>query len=159
MSALSKVTVSRSPTELSIQLPGDGSYLPHIREFIVDLARKTGFSEEEIARIEMSVDEACSNVIEHAYSADKQWHLQHRDPEIRLAIHAADDQLVIEINDHGQHFDFAAYQPTDIQAHAHDMQTGGYGIAIMRQFMDEVTFSSSDATGNTLRLVKYLKKP
>ena len=38
------------------------------------------------------------------------------------------------------------------------MKTNGYGIAIMREFMDEVTYSSSDATGNTLRLVKYLKK-
>jgi len=159
MPALSKVKVNRTANELSIQLPGDGSYLAHIREFIVDLARRIGFPEEEIARIEMAVDEACANVVEHAYSADKQWHLQHRDPEIRLAIHATDEQLVIEINDHGQRFDFAAYQPASIQAHAHNMQTGGYGIAIMRQFMDEVTFSSSDATGNTLRLVKYLKKP
>ena len=158
MAAHPKVTVNRTANALSIHLPGDVTYLAHIREFIVDLARKTGFPEEEIARIEMSVDEACSNVIEHAYSANKQWHWQHRDPEIRLAIHVADDQLVIEINDHGQHFDFAAYQPTDTAAHAHDMQTGGYGIAIMRQFMDEVTFSSSDANGNTLRLVKYLQR-
>lgn len=158
MPALSKVKVNRSANALSIQLPGDGSYLAHIREFIVDLARRIGFPEEEIARIEMAVDEACANVVEHAYSADKQWHLQHRDPEIRLAIHATDDRFVIEINDHGQRFDFAAYQPANVQAHAHNMQTGGYGIAIMRQFMDEVTFSSSDATGNTLRLVKYLKK-
>ena len=154
----SRVKVNRGANALSIELPGDVSYLAHIREFIVDLARKTGFSEEEIARIEMSVDEACSNVIEHAYSADKQWHRQHDDPEIRLAISVTDDQLVIEINDHGQHFDFAAYRPTDIQTHVTDMQTGGYGIAIMRQFMDEVTYSSSAATGNTLRLVKYLKK-
>ncbi len=155
----SKVTVSRSANALSIQMPGDGSYLAHIREFIVDLARRIGFPEEEIARIEMSVDEACANVVEHAYSEGKQWRWQHRDPEIRLSIQAAEDQLVIEINDHGQHFDLAAYQPTDIQARAHDMQTGGYGIAIIRQFMDEVSYSSSDASGNTLRLVKYLKKP
>jgi anti-sigma regulatory factor (Ser/Thr protein kinase) len=38
------------------------------------------------------------------------------------------------------------------------MQPGGYGIFIMRKLMDEVQYSSSDQTGNTLRLVKYLKK-
>ena len=152
------VKVNRSDQSLSIAMPGDGSYLMHIREFIVDLARKIGFTDDDVAKIEMSVDEACSNVVEHAYDAGKQWHWQHRDPEIRLAIHAADDQLVIEINDHGQHFDFGAYQPAEPQTRAQDMQTGGYGIAIMRKFMDEVAYHSSAATGNTLRLVKYLKK-
>jgi anti-sigma regulatory factor (Ser/Thr protein kinase) len=38
------------------------------------------------------------------------------------------------------------------------MKTNGYGVHIMRQFMDEVQYSSSDQTGNTLRLVKHLKK-
>ena len=153
-----KVTVNRSANAVSIQIPGEGSSLAHIREFIVDLAQKIGFTAEDVARIEMSVDEACSNVVKHAYSADKQWRWQHRDPEIRLAIRLESNQLVIEINDHGQRFDFAGYQPADIQVRAQDMQTGGYGIAIMRQFMDEVTYSSSDATGNTLRLVKHLNK-
>ena len=59
---------------------------------------------------------------------------------------------------HGQRFDFTAYRPDDIEARLREMKSGGYGISIMRQFMDEVHYNSSDATGNTLRLVKYLKK-
>jgi serine/threonine-protein kinase RsbW len=123
-----------------------------------DLARKVGFPEDEVAKVEISVDEACSNVVKHAYAPKKQWIWQHRHPEIRLDMHLESDRVIIEIHDHGQRFDFAAYRPDAIQDRIQDMKTSGYGVAIMRQFMDEVTYSSSDATGNTLRLVKYLKK-
>ncbi|MCG3146783.1 MAG: Serine-protein kinase RsbW [Verrucomicrobiae bacterium] len=144
--------------KLSIHTPGHGSYLTYIRNFVGDLARQVGFPEEDIAKIEMSVDEACSNVVKHAYAPKKKWLWQHRHPEIRLDLQVQANQIIIEIHDHGQQFDFAAYRPDAIPERLKDMKTNGYGISIMREFMDEVTYSSSDATGNTLRLVKYLKK-
>ncbi len=145
--------------KLLIQTPGHGSYLAYIRMLVGDLARKVGFDEGEAAKIEMAVDEACSNVVRHAYSPDKAWCWQHRDPEIRLDIRVEGSHLVIEINDHGQRFDFANYRPAKMGDHLREMKPGGYGIPIMRSFMDEVQYSSNDQTGNTLRMVKYLKKP
>ena len=147
-----------SADKLFLQTPGHGSYLAYIRPIVGDLARKVGFDESEIAKIEMAVDEACSNVVKHAYSPDKEWCWQHRDPEIRLDIRTEGGSLVIEINDHGQRFDFANYRPTDMETDLREMKRGGYGIPIMRNFMDEVQYSSNDQTGNTLRMVKYLKK-
>ena len=147
-----------SADQLLIQTPGHGSYLAYIRAIVGDLARKVGFDESEAAKVEMAVDEACSNVVRHAYSPDKEWCWQQRDPEIRLDIRVEGSRLIIEINDHGQHFDFASYSLTDVENRLKEMQPGGYGIFIMRKLMDEVQYSSSDQTGNTLRLVKYLKK-
>ena len=147
-----------SDDKLFLQTPGHGSYLAYIRPIVGDLARKVGFDESEIAKIEMAVDEACSNVVKHAYSPNKEWCWQHRDPEIRLDIRTEGGSLVIEINDHGQRFDFANYRPTDMENDLREMKRGGYGIPIMRNFMDEVQYSSNDQTGNTLRMVKYLKK-
>jgi anti-sigma regulatory factor (Ser/Thr protein kinase) len=147
-----------STGKLFLETPGDGSSLGYIRSIIVDLARKVGFPEQEVARIEMAVDEACSNVVEHAYATGKEWCWQHRDPEIRLDIRTENGRLVIQINDHGQRFDFANYQPVEIEERLKQMNPSGYGIFIMRNFMDEVQYSSNDQTGNTLRLVKYLKK-
>jgi serine/threonine-protein kinase RsbW len=147
-----------SGDKLLIQTPGHGSYLAYIRAIVSDLANKVGFSQEEVAKIQMAVDEACSNVIEHAYARDKEWTWQ-RDPEIRMEVRTEQGRLVIEINDHGQRFDFANYQPLDLQHRLDNMHTGGYGILIMRNFMDEVQYLSNNETGNTLRLVKYLKKP
>jgi serine/threonine-protein kinase RsbW len=148
-----------STDKLLLQTPGQGCYLAYIRAVVGDLARKVGFDETEVAKIEMAVDEACSNIVRHAYSPDKKWCWQHRDPEIRIDIRREGSHLVIEINDHGQRFDFANYSPVEIERHLREMKPGGYGILIMRNFMDEVQYSSNDQTGNTLRMVKYLKKP
>jgi serine/threonine-protein kinase RsbW len=153
-----EILLKKSTGKLQLQTPGRGSYLPYIRAIVTDLARKVGFPEDEVAKIEMAVDEACSNVVEHAYAPNKEWRWQ-RDPEIRLNIRLEDSRLVIEINDHGESFDFASYQPKTIEDRVRAMNSGGYGIFIMRQFMDEIQYSSSAESGNTLRLVKYLKKP
>ena len=153
-----KIRRKESTDKLVLETPGHESYLAYIRPIVGDLARKVGFDDSEIAKIEMAVDEACSNVVKHAYSPDKKWCWQQRDPEIRLDIRTEGGRLVIEINDHGQRFDFANYRPTDLENHLREMKPGGYGIPIMRNFMDEVQYSSNDQTGNTLRMVKYLKK-
>jgi len=147
-----------STDKVLLQTPGHESYLAYIRAIVADLARKIGFDENEVAKVEMAVDEACSNVVRHAYSPDKKWCWQHRDPEIRLDIRREGDRLVIEINDHGQRFDFANYRSAEIEDRLREMKQGGYGLLIMRNFMDEVQYSSNDQTGNTLRMVKYLKK-
>jgi len=160
-----QVQLKKSTGKLSIKAPGHGSYLAYIRHLIGDLARKVGFPDDEVAKIEMAVDEACSNIVEHSYAgkkeatgAQKSWQWKHRDPEIQLDVRAERDRLVIEIKDHGQRFDLTSYRPKELGERITQMETGGYGVAIMRAFMDEVQYSSSDAAGNTLRLVKYLKK-
>jgi serine/threonine-protein kinase RsbW len=158
MASPDNIRRKESTNKILLQAPGHGSYLAHIRVIVGDLARKVGFDEDEAAKIEMAVDEACSNVVKHAYSPDKKWCWQHRDPEIRLDVRTEGRRLVIEINDHGQRFDFANYRPVDIEDRLREMKRNGYGIFIMRNFMDEVQYNSNDQTGNTLRMVKYLKK-
>ncbi len=153
-----QIRINKTTGKLTIQTPCDGFYLRHIRAIMSDLARQVGFPEHEITMIQMAVDEACANVVEHAYASDKQWCWQHRQPEIRMTIRTESGRLVIEVNDHGQRFDFTSYRPADVAANLDEMKPGGYGIPIMRRFMDEVQYSSNDHTGNTLRLVKYLKK-
>src|SRR5437667_8134956 len=153
-----KVRLKKSTSKLQLQTPSDGSYLAYIRGLVADLARKIGFPEEDVAKIEMAVDEACSNVVEHAYASKKEWYWQHRDPEIRMDVRAEKTSLVIEIHDHGQKFDFAGYRPDNIEDRIKKMMPHGNCVFIMRKFIGEGTYSYNDETGNTLRLVKHLKK-
>ena len=71
---------------------------------------------------------------------------------------AESGKLIVEINDHGERFDFENYSAPKVADSIRQMKTGGFGISIIRQFMDEVHYSSSGKAGNTLRLVKHLKK-
>jgi serine/threonine-protein kinase RsbW len=144
-------------SRLLIETPSHGSYLAYLRTLVTDLARKIGFSEVDAAKIEMAVDEACSNVVKHAYPPDLGWRWQQAD-QICLEVRTDEGRLIIEITDRGKRFDFSRYCSTQIQSRLDQMKTSGYGLPIIQHFMDEVQYTSSEKTGNTLRLVKYLKK-
>lgn len=160
MSAATNISTTRKGDTVEIRAPGQGRVLARIRSLVADLARQVGFDETEVDQIQLAVDEACSNVVQHAYHPGHahEWLWQHRDPEIRLKLRAESDRLVIAINDHGRHFDFDSYQHVTLPERIQSMASNGYGIAMIRALMDEVRYSSSPDTGNTLRLVKLLKK-
>lgn len=142
---------------LSLQAPGHSASLVHIRATVTNIAQRIGFPEDEVAKIEMAVDEACANIVEHAFAPGKSWY-HHGDPQLHLEVRTEEEKLVFEIHDHGAQFDLASFEPPPIAEGLRRSQTGGFGLAIIRQFMDEVQFSSTAETGNILRLVKYLKK-
>ena len=49
------------------RIPSRTENLLEVREFVGTAARSFGFSEEDIANIVLAVDEACTNIIKHAY--------------------------------------------------------------------------------------------
>src|SRR4051794_13349948 len=75
-------------------MPGNPSALPQIREIVVEAAERCGFDAEEVAKVEMAVGEACSNIIEHAYRT------QPLRPEIEIDIQEFRNRLEITILDY-----------------------------------------------------------
>ena len=55
------------PRKLTKTIESRTDNLLEVREFVLDAARTFGFSEEEASKIVLAVDEACTNVIKHAY--------------------------------------------------------------------------------------------
>jgi serine/threonine-protein kinase RsbW len=160
MSVSTHISTTRKGDTVEIRAPGQSRVLSRVRSLVSNLARQIGFEEDEVDQIQVAVDEACSNVVQHAYHPGHahEWLWQHRDPEIRLELRAESDRLVITINDHGRHFDFDAYQHVTLPERIQSMAPNGYGIAMIRALMDEVSYSSCPDTGNTLCMVKLLKK-
>ena len=54
--------------ERHLTVPGRFESLARISEFVTAAAKSAGLAEDDVFHVEMAVDEACSNVIEHAYS-------------------------------------------------------------------------------------------
>ena len=91
--------MSMNATTIVIQTPGAINYLYRIREFVTGIAEEAGIDEIEIANIELAVDEACANVIEHGYPPDA------RNKNITIRMEIDDAKLVLTIMDEGTPFD------------------------------------------------------
>ena len=63
--------MSEYPTEYKLKIPSQTDNLEIIREFVGRVASKVGFNEDDLNKIELAVDEACANVIKHAYQKDQ----------------------------------------------------------------------------------------
>lgn len=132
-----------------LTVPGRFEYLAQIAEFVTQTAREAGLTDDDVFHVEMAVDEACSNVIEHAY-ADKSG-------EIELSCAVPEyGRLEIVIHDHGDPFDPESVPEPRVgdSAGLDSMQEGGLGLYFMRKLMDEVRFSFAPGHGNTLYMVK-----
>jgi serine/threonine-protein kinase RsbW len=135
-----------------LTVPGRFEYLAQIAEFVTQAAREAGLSEDDIFHVEMAVDEACSNVIEHAY-ADVTG-------DIGLTCKIPQPgQLEIIVRDSGRPFDpDAVPQPHLGEGAGLDtVQEGGLGLYFMRKLMDEVRFEFKPGNGNTLYMTKRRK--
>ncbi len=121
-----------------------------IREFVTSIGEQAGLPPAEIMKLETAVDEACSNVIEHAYGSDVT-----KEVSVRATL---DDQILeITVTDTGIGFDPSTVEQKGLDKLMRGRKSGGLGMLLMRKFMDTVDYSiSSDR--NELRMVKRLKK-
>ncbi|MBM3152630.1 MAG: ATP-binding protein [Chloroflexi bacterium] len=130
--------------------PARFEYLDEIRRFAAQAAHDAGLDEAEAYAVQLAVDEACSNIIEHAYGAEN-------GGEIECTCNDSGSRLTIILRDHGKPFDPACIPTPNLKAGLEKRQVGGLGLYLIRQLMDEVHYESIDGAGNILTLVKYGK--
>jgi serine/threonine-protein kinase RsbW len=123
--------------------------LLEVREFVDSEARAFGFSEEDAANIVLAVDEACTNVIKHAYqyAADK---------EIEVSIFPGSRSFEIRIFDDGRSFNPSSLRPPDLKEHIGHSRRGGLGVYLMKKLMDKVEYNFHQGKRNEVRLTKYI---
>jgi len=126
--------------------PGRFSSLEKISLFVKQAAEETGLDELQVYSVELAVDEACSNIIEHAYGGENIG-------PIRLELRISAEGLEIMIHDRGKPFNPDSVPSINIQAPLEKRSPGGAGIFLMRKVMDEVHYSFGRG-GNTLRMLK-----
>ncbi len=127
----------------------DFKNLDSIRDFVGEAAEQSGFSGKDVYSIQLAADEACSNIIEHAYEGMS-------DGEIEIACEVKGGQMSIIIHDHGKEFDITKVGKPNLSKNLDERQVGGLGVYLIHKLMDEVHFSSSKKTGNTLIMIKRI---
>ena len=118
-----------------------------ISEFVARAAEAAGLDARAVYQVELAVDEACSNIVEHAYGGEG-----HGDIEVTCRINS--DGLTVMLRDYGRPFDPTGVAPPDLHASLEDRDLGGLGLYFMRQLMDEVHFEFTPDSGNLLTMVK-----
>jgi len=130
-----------------LTVTGQFENLAQIRQFIERLAALAQLDERASYAIQMAVDEACTNIIEHAYGGEGT-------RPIRLLSEPHPDGLAVIIYDQGR--PFAPTQPPtlDTEAPLENRQAGGMGLFFIYKLVDQVEFAVGTAQGNRLRLFK-----
>jgi serine/threonine-protein kinase RsbW len=134
-----------------LHVPSSTENLAMIRDFVGGIGERAGMSPGDCAKLKVAVDEACANVIEHAYGSDDT-----REVTVKATLDS--EQVQIEIVDTGRGFDPSTIEQVDLEQLASGRKTGGLGMRLIRSVMDEVQYQIGPAQKNELRMVKRLKK-
>ena len=104
-----------------------------------------GLSEKALFGPALSLEECGSNVVDHSLKRDARQTFQ-------VQIEYADNILTIELRDRGPEFDPTAVLARKPQAEDDDLP-GGWGIQLVRRYMDEIRYERQDGE-NVLSLKK-----
>ena len=121
--------------------------LTRIAAFVTDVAERWGLGPKETFDVQMAVDEACTNIIEHGYQGDQSG-------TIEINCQQSGDQFTVTIRDFGLSFDPREVPEPDIGAPLEERPIGGLGVFFMRQLMDSVEFRFDEEQGNVLIMTK-----
>ncbi|NTV62001.1 MAG: anti-sigma factor antagonist [Oscillochloris sp.] len=136
----------------TITLTADLDALAKISAFITEAAEHCGLDERATWQVQLAVDEAATNVIQHAYDQE--------DPgDITLSWICESSRFVITLRDQGRQFDPESVPQPDINSSLEERQVGGLGLYLITRLMDEVRFDFHPLEGNVLTMVKYLSTP
>jgi serine/threonine-protein kinase RsbW len=143
-----EVSNDRKPSfSKSKSFPGRYESLASIGDFVRKIAQEAGFESFAVYSIEMAVDEACSNIIEHAYGGEGKG-------SIHCTCSVTEDAIQVEIKDQGKPFDPSSIPPPNLSQNLEERQAHGLGLHFIRKWMDEVQFLS-EGKENTLTMVKH----
>jgi serine/threonine-protein kinase RsbW len=133
----------------SLTVPATLDSLALISDFVTDATKQAGLDEHAAWQVQLAVDEAATNVIQHGYG-------EGAPGEIDLSWRVEDGQLIVKLRDRGRRFDPDNVPVPDITSPLEERQAGGLGIYLMGRLMDSVQFEFDDERGNLLTMSKLI---
>jgi sigma-B regulation protein RsbU (phosphoserine phosphatase) len=137
---------SRSERVLQLRITARAAELKTLRDAVRESVAGCECSAKSTADIVLAIDEACQNIIRHAYHGES-------DNVIELEVEHRGDRLVFSLIDHAPTIDPSKVKPRDLD----DIRPGGLGTHFIRRVMDEVEFQKpASGSGNLLRMVRRI---
>jgi serine phosphatase RsbU (regulator of sigma subunit)/anti-sigma regulatory factor (Ser/Thr protein kinase)/transposase len=138
----------KKPTEVFMSFAADEKMLEDIRRSVDDIIRDLNLTTKEKNGILLAIEEACTNVIRHAYLFGP--------GTIRIKIKIYPTKVIFSIFDKGRRFEFDRVDTPDLDRYVQTGRKGGLGLYLIRKMMDSVDYFARDGE-NELRMVKEIK--
>lgn len=148
-SLLSRLRSGPIVKQYRLEVLAQERHLGEIRDFVARIAEETRLNVSDTNNIKLALDEACSNVVRHAYKGRD-------DGRIRLEVAWRQRALEIEILDQGKSFDWRHVRTPDLNRYVEIGKKGGLGIWFIRKLMDRADYRVTPQ-GNRLSLSKRLE--
>jgi len=121
--------------------------LETICDYVTNCAKQAGLNEAETYAVQLAVDEASTNIIEHGYGKECP-------DRIDITCEILEDGLKIVIYDDAEPFKPETVPEPEMNVSLEDLRPRGLGIYLMKQMMDEVHYEPTQDRGNTLTMIK-----
>lgn len=117
-----------------------------VREQVQEVAGQLSCTKELVSDLIIAVNEACMNIMEHAYKGD-------RSGEIVLEINDNGGEIEVVLTDFADPIDFDDIKPRNLD----ELRPGGLGTYFIKEIMDECAYAHlKGSNGNVLRMTKRL---
>ncbi len=130
-----------------LEVPSDPLVMSAVRAVTEKVSLAAGLGGEEADKLVLAVDEACTNVIRHAYG-------NRRDGRIAITFAPGPDRLEITIRDFGSGGDPATFRGRDLT----ELRSGGLGLHFIESSVDQMEYTRPAGGGMVLKLVKFISK-
>jgi sigma-B regulation protein RsbU (phosphoserine phosphatase) len=139
------IVLKAQPRTLEFTFPAT---LDHLEEIVARIVQATWvYGKAFASHIELAASEIVTNIISHAYGQ--------RGGELRIRLTLEMDRLQIDTYDDGDTFDIDQVPEPDLDPDPDAPQEGGFGLFLVRQVTDEVTYEPGTKDGNHWRIVKF----
>jgi len=120
-----------------LELTGNLEQLDRLKVFIESIGEEMKLPKMLVTQLNVALEEAISNILLYAFKDKK----DDEDKNITLCAEVIDNQLIFTLKDSGSPFDPTLTHDPDITLSAEEREIGGLGIFIIKQIMNEVTYS------------------
>jgi anti-sigma regulatory factor (Ser/Thr protein kinase)/GNAT superfamily N-acetyltransferase len=135
-----------------LTIRNDAAYLPAIIGFTEAMAGRYGVSEERRRRLQLAVEEAVRNVIDHAFPADTV-------ATFDVIVREAPLGLEVAVHDDGLPFDPSFLPDFDPAGALGGGSSAGLGELLMSRLVDEFRFINLGPGGKEARFVVHVTSP
>jgi serine/threonine-protein kinase RsbW len=133
-----------------LKIESDLKNLEYVDDFLAKNMRELGASnEKDIFGVRLAVDEALTNIIEHAYRGQKSGQIT-----VRCKL-TGSKEFTVQLIDNGTPFDPQQVRDPDVDAGLEDRKVGGLGIFFIKSYIQTIKYATNDKE-NELTMTKIL---